>query len=89
MKPKKGIETGSNFAPEMGPRIGAVPHVSRGRGPVSGIVLGPNFGPQDFWYFAPPFARKSGPFLVGRLNVRGFSWQGRSTAAPKDASVIL
>ena len=46
LKPKKGTETGSNFDPEMGPRIEAVPHVSRGRGPVSGIVLGPNFGPK-------------------------------------------
>ena len=31
-----------------------------------------------------------GLFWLGRLlNVRRFSWQGRSTAAPEDASVIL
>ena len=46
-------------------------------------------GPQDLWYFALQFVQKSGPLLVGRLNVRRFSWQSRSTAAPEDASVIL
>ena len=79
-----GLKRGPNFDPEMGPRIEGRASCLKREGSSFRHCFGPQFWPQDFWYFAPQFAQQSGPLLVGRLlNVRRFSWQGRSTGCAR------
>ena len=58
---KSGLVLGFNLGPKKGAQIETLPCLSRGRGPVSGTVLGPALGPQTCVELAQNFGQNLGP----------------------------
>ena len=91
-QPKRGLG-GPILTPKWSPklelRVEALSHVSRGRGPVSGIVLGLNFGHKTCAVFALICANNLAVFWLGGAMSQGFLGDAGARACLKNASVIL
>ena len=79
---KSGLVLGFNLGPKKGPQIETLPYLSRGRGPVSGTVLGPNFGSANLCRAGPKFWPESGPcFTLSENHFCDFGASRRVTIA--------
>ena len=79
---KSGLVLGFNLGPKKGPQIETLPYLSRGRGPVSGTVLGPCFGSANLCRAGPKFWPESGPcFTLSENHFCDFGASRRVTIA--------